>query len=65
MSEFNHPFKFVKLRNKSSEDEININNKLSYESFCAFVANFYEEREQCWDFEYKREKKFNALSIDT
>ena len=45
MSEFKHPFKHMKLKNKSSEDKININKQLACDYFCARVTDIYEGKE--------------------
>ena len=65
-SELEHSFKDIKVKNKSSEYGINMNKKLDYDSFCAHVADVFEEKEYYWVFECKRATKcqrFKQLSI--
>ena len=44
MSEFKRPFKRAKLKKQSSEDEININEQLVCDSFCAWAADAHEKK---------------------
>ena len=48
MSEIKHPLKYIKLKKKSTTDEISSTKKLAYESFCACVNDCYKDKENCF-----------------
>ena len=46
MSEFKHPFKYIKEKNTYSEEENNSNKQLSYDCFCAHVDDLYKDSKE-------------------
>ena len=57
MSEIKHPLKYIKLKKKSTTDEINSTKQLAYESFCACVNDCFKDKENCFISNNKKHTK--------